>query len=188
MNKSVMLPMKLTTTAFKRKSCPATSALEDALRQDEQQSRMQGKRPRLEALVCKEEPSTTPYSMSGLFREATKLEHAISFPTIEWCFDDDDANDDDSDDDDDEGSSTSMVSEQGSVSDQDTLCNTTQDCWNPSNSPRYILGRSVVLDSAPPSASSRLLVNNTPSMQVQDRLLFALGAADQLQPLSRARE
>jgi hypothetical protein len=85
---TTMMSTKLTTTAFKRKSWPATTALEESLSVDEDLTPMQRKKTRY-SLEGDNSSKSGPYGMSSLWREMEDLEHTSAFPTIEWSFDDD---------------------------------------------------------------------------------------------------
>jgi hypothetical protein len=85
-----MMNMKLiTAAAFKRKSRPATAALEESLRVDEHLTPMQRKIMRHSPEGESSSNTSSSYGISSLSREMENLEHALTFPTIEWSFDDD---------------------------------------------------------------------------------------------------
>jgi alpha-ketoglutarate-dependent taurine dioxygenase len=87
---TAMMNMKLTTTAFERNSRPATTALEESLREDDRLAPMQQKRMRYSLEEGdKTSNKSSPYGMLGFWRELEDLEHTSAFPTIEWSFDND---------------------------------------------------------------------------------------------------
>jgi hypothetical protein len=165
-----MMNMKLTTTAFKRKN-PATAALEESLRVDELLAPMQRKRRRHSLEGDSSSNKSSPYSMSGIWRETEKLEQTLAFPTIEWSFDDD----------------ISIASERGPSNDNESIQS------------RESLNSATCLDPAVLQiTSSRLLSkksSNSNSLQWMHELnsreertrsfLLALGSTDQLKSPSR---
>jgi hypothetical protein len=92
---TTMMNMKLTTTAFKRNSRPATTALEESLHEDERLAPTQRKRMRYSLEGDKTSNKSSPATheaflrFSDFWRELEDLEHTSTFPTIEWSFDDD---------------------------------------------------------------------------------------------------
>jgi hypothetical protein len=166
---TTMMNMTLTTTttAFKRKSLPATVALEEALHVDELPP-MQGKRRR-----SMEGNNSNPYGMPDLWRETEKLERTFAFPTIEWSFDDD----------------ISVASERRGSTFNDVECIQSRKTLKTCLAPAALQATSCLLSKKSNKSYSLQWMAELSSKEERTRsFLLSLGSTEQLKHPSRTAE